>query len=99
MLRRVGRVLLLPGSAAATGGRLLIADDAVAVADPEVRDTLQPLIPALAEVVGPAEHLQVSPAGLDSWVEYFNILRGAEVHAALGEWIDRVQPNFGPGIR
>jgi amidase len=98
MLRRVGQSLLRAAEATATRGRLLVADDAFAVADEEVRNTLLPLIPVLAEVIGPAEHLQVSPTGLDSWVEHFNILRGAEVRAALGEWIDRVQPNFGPGI-
>ncbi len=99
LLRRVGQVLLPSQPSAPVARRLLVADDAFTLADPEVRETLQPLVPILAEVVGPEEHLRVFPDGADAWVDQFGVLRGAEVRASLGEWIDRVQPAFGPGIR
>jgi amidase len=101
MLRRVGLVLL-PSSQPSFSlgkGRLLIADDAFAVADPDVRNALTPILPLISEVFGPQEHLQVSPQGLDFWAEQFNTLRGAEVRDSLGEWIEKTQPQFGPGIR
>src|SRR6202022_1921706 len=42
MLRNVGRVLLPSAqSSAAVSGRLLVADDAFALADPEVREALE----------------------------------------------------------
>jgi amidase len=99
LLRRVGAVLLPPGPASPSPGRLLVADDAFALADEEVREALWPFVRVLAEVVGPEEHVRVCPQGPESLVETFSVLRGAEVCATLGEWIDRVQPQFGPGIR
>jgi amidase len=98
-LRKVGQASLRPANPSPGPGRLLVADDAFALADEEVRAALLPLVSVIAEVVGPEEHLRVSPRGLDSWLEPFNVLRGAEVRATLGAWIDRVQPRFGPGIR
>ena len=99
LLRRVGHVLLPGDKPSPAPRRLLIAADAFAVADEEVREALRLVLPVLAEVVGPLEHVQASPHGLDSWPEAFAVLRGAEVRATLGEWIERVQPHFGPGIR
>lgn len=99
LLRRVGQLLLPSDRPCSVPGRLLVADDAFALADDEVRQALLPLVPVIAELVGPEEHIQLSPQGLDSWLEPFSILRGAEVYASLGEWIERENPVFGPGIR
>jgi amidase len=99
MLRRVGRVLLPSAGPSPAPGRLLVADDAFALADDEVREALGPLIRVVAGVVGPEEHVRLSPQGLDRWVEQFSTLRSAEVRASLGAWVEAVQPQFGPGIR
>jgi amidase len=99
LLRRVGQVLSPPSNLNPTSGRLLVLDDAFALADDEVREALQPLLPRVADVVDPEVHVQLSPHRLEDWVEQFSTLRSAEARASLGEWIDRVQPQFGPGIR
>lgn len=98
VLRQVGQVLMPGRQLLSAPKRLLVVDDAFAIADAEVRDALQPLLARVEAVVGPAEHVQIGADRLESWVEQFNVLRGAEVRASLGEWIDRVQPRFGPSI-
>jgi amidase len=99
LLRRVGLVLLSSASPLAAPGRLLVAEEVFALADKEVREALQPLIPIVSEVVGPVEHLPLSTHKLDLWVEQFHILRGREVWASLGAWVEAVRPQLGPGIR
>lgn len=99
MLRRVGRILMPTAASVGQRGRLLVADELFAMADKEVVEALRPLMPALAEVIGPQEQVKIGPNLLDAWGDQFNILRGAEVRDTLGDWIDRVQPKFGPGIR
>ncbi len=99
LLRRVGQVLLPSASPPAGHGRLLVADDLFALADAEVREALVPLVGVVAEAVGPVQHVTLCPDGPAPWVETFGTLRGAEVRESLGEWIDRVQPAFAPGIR
>jgi amidase len=100
LLRRVGEVLLGDGGLSSPASHsLFIADDAFALTDEEIRDALGPALEAAARVTGPPRNVVISLEGLDRWVAIFNTLRGAEVREALGEWIDRVQPAFGPGIR
>jgi amidase len=98
-LGKVGQILLSAQERSAAPGRLLVAVDAFALADDEVRQALSPIIPVLAGVVGRMDDVQLIPEHLPSSRQVFDILRGAEVCAALGEWIDRIQPQFGPGIR
>jgi amidase len=99
LLRRVGRVLLPAGGQPSPPTRLLVGDDLFALADGEVRAALAPLVPLVAAVVGPAEHLTVSPQGPGAWAEPFDTLRKAEVRATLGDWIERDRPQLGPGTR
>lgn len=99
LLRRVGRVLLPPAPTSQRLSRLLVADDAFALADEKVREALGPLVGPLVEVLATAEHVRACPSGPEGLVEAFSVLRGAEVRATLGEWIECARPRFGPGIR
>jgi amidase len=98
LLRHVGDVLLgLAEPRAPT--RILVATDLFALADEEIRETLAPAIEFVTRVVGHRETGQICPPGLDAWLATFNTLRGAEVCASLGSWIDEVQPVVAPSIR
>lgn len=100
VLARVGAVLLgEPASAAAGPVRLLVAADAFALLDAAASRALQPALSALRRCRGDGEAVTVSEEGLDQWFLAFRALQGAEFHAAHGDWIARVQPQLGPGVR
>jgi amidase len=44
------------------------------------------------------EEIQVSEDNLEVWVETFRVLQGYEIWKNHGEWIEVVEPEFGPGI-
>ncbi len=98
LLERVGQVLLGAASAGAHG-RVLLADDALALTAPGAMAALQPALARVGKALGAPQAVRVSAEGLPQWFETFRILQGAEVRSQLGEWVDRVQPKMGPGVR
>jgi amidase len=96
LLARVGDVLL--GGKPATPGRILLAQDAFALAMPEAQQALQPALARVAKVLGQPEAVTVSSEGLNEWFEIFRVLQFAEIWATHREWVTRVKPNFGPAI-
>jgi amidase len=99
VLRRVGGALLGEQPDAGPPGRLLVAEDAFALADEDVRATLQNAVRLAVAAAGQAQPVVLAPEGLADWVAQFDAVRGGEVWAGLGEWVERLQPAFGPGIR
>jgi amidase len=99
MLARVGEVLL-GGKAAniASAGRVLLAQDAFALAMPDAAAALQPALARVTKVLGKPEPVTVSAEGLNEWFEVFRILQFAEIWNTHCEWVTRVKPNFGPAI-
>ena len=96
LLARVGDVLL--GGKAATPGRVLLAQDAFALAMPDAAQALQPALALVAKVLGKPEPVTVSAEGLNEWFEVFRVIQFAEIWQAHREWVTRVKPNFGPAI-
>ncbi len=99
LLERVGRVLLADEVAAPKPARLLLAQDAFALAGDEVKHALQPALAVVVSVLGKAQPVTVAREGLPQWLQVFRTLQGAEVWAQHGEWVTRVKPNLGPGVR
>jgi amidase len=99
VLERVGHVLVEGPSAIFTPRRVLIATDAFAAAGPGMRQALQAGIDAVVEAVTRAEEVVVHPSGLAELQTWFRLLQAFEVWQTHGEWITRVNPRFGPGIR
>jgi amidase len=97
MLARVGRPLLGADAHAAPVNRLLIADDAFALAD--AFDGGSAALSRIAALVGQVEHVVVSPDGLRHWYEAFRVIQAAQVWASMGGWATRRQPRFGEGVR
>jgi len=98
-LERVGRVLLGDAHGAPPAGKLLIATDAFAHADPDaalaLRQALrerEPRFTAVQEIVLAAE-------GIDRWMDSFRVIHGAEIWSTHREWIGSLHPDFGAGIK
>lgn len=96
MLTRVGDVLL--GGKAATPGRVLLAQDAFALAMPDAAQALQLALARVVKVLGTPEPVTVSAEGLNAWFEVFRILQFAEIWDTHREWVTREKPNFGIAI-
>jgi amidase len=100
LLRRAGEVLLGADTGPAGTPGLLIAEDAFELAEPDVRAELEPVADAAVAALGlPVRKIRVSPEGLGAWYGHFRVLQAREAWQAHGAWIERVKPNFGPGVR
>jgi amidase len=99
ILSRVGNVLLPSDRNPVLPTRLLLADDAWALANPEVRDALDARLPIIGGHFRDIEKKVLAEDGLLNWQQAFRIIQGREVWAAHGEWITKHSPRFGPGVR
>jgi amidase len=99
LFARVGRVLLPEDAPQPAPTRLLLAEDAFAASDDNVRRALQPAVERLAAAVAAPEAVTIAPEGLAAWAETFRVVQLAEAWETLGAWIRSVQPTFGPGVR
>ncbi len=98
-LERVGRVLLQDGKPAAQPGILLYADDAFALVDAAVKPAFESAVARVTSLLGTPRNVTVSNESLPQWFQVFRKLQGAEAWAQHGVWIQRVKPQFGPGVR
>jgi len=96
---RVGAVLLGEDVASHAPARLLIADDTFALVEPSVRDALHGALTQLSERSARADRVTVAPDGLDTWMETFRVLQGAEIWTSHGGWIESARPRIGPAVR
>jgi amidase len=93
---RVARVLL-PGyrEPAALPRRLVIATDALALAEPAVRAAMRTPIAQLRARFAFAEERRVSSEPLADWLFQQSQLQGYEAWHTFADWIDRENPRFG----
>jgi amidase len=96
---RVGQILLGKEALEQEICTLLLATDALTELSPDVQEALLPAIARVEMVVGPAKRVTLAESGLDRWSETFRTIQAAEIWRSLGEWIEKVRPVFGPGIR
>ena len=99
LMERVGRVLLRDEQPAPHPSRLLLAQDAFTFAGAAVTQALQPALAHVTAACGKPEPVTVASGGLAQWFEVFRMLQGAEVWAQHGEWVTRVKPKLGDGVR
>ena len=101
LLRRVGEVLFgEQADDAAAPVRLLLAEDAFALAEEAVRDTLAPWVHKLEARLSPCEKVILGEpgGGLEDWMWRFRKIQAHEIWQVHGEWIETQKPRFGPEI-
>ncbi|WP_282606811.1 amidase [Pelagibius sp. Alg239-R121] len=101
LLRRVGEVLFeeaVDSTAAPT--HLLIAEDAFALAEPDVRTALEPFVQKLEArlTAGKGMILGEPGGGLGEWMWRFRKIQASEIWRVHGDWIEAQKPAFGPEI-
>ena len=99
LLESVGRVLLASTVEGKPARRVLLAEDAFAIAGPEVSAALAAGVARVGRALSTPQPVTVSAEGLRTWFEIFKVLQGAEVWAEHGAWITAAKPDLGPGIR
>ncbi len=77
----------------------LVATDAWALADEETSAALGPALGAVEELIGKSDSVALAEDGLDEWRRIFGIVQGFETWRCHHEWIERVRPNLGPGVK
>jgi amidase len=98
VFERVGAVLLGDDAKPTPMRRVLIADDAFALVERKVADALQAPVERVGQIVGRADHVTVSPEGLEQWMEVFRVVQGSEIWANHGDWITQTKPKLGQAI-
>ncbi|WP_119166787.1 amidase [Algihabitans albus] len=99
-LARVGGALLEPDSQPSDFTRLLVADDAFALAQTQARAALAPEVARLVQRFGQIDAVQVGEpgGGLAAWMLRFRTLQAQEIWQTHGAWIEQTAPRFGPEI-
>jgi amidase len=98
LLERIGRVLL-GDTSHERPGKLLIADDAFQIAGDVVTRALDSAVERVSSLIGKLAAVTVASEGLSEWYQIFRILQGAEIWTGYGEWVTRVNPALGPGVK
>ena len=97
LLERVGQVLLAPTRTAATPKptRLLVATDAFAVVDEDVRLALMPAIDLVAARFDSTDEVEMAGGEeLETWSKLIAVFRESEGWHTHREWIERCNPKF-----
>lgn len=100
VLCEVGRALVGTGDRAVDAPirRIVIGKDLLAVMAPECREQVEPLIRRIAAFTESYREAEIAVDGLAEWMRVFRILQGSDVWRTHHQWIERVQPRFGPGV-
>jgi amidase len=96
LLARLAEVLTgIAVEASRCSARLIIAEDAFAVAEDAARRALSPSVERLAELFSTVERRPLSTEPLAAWFRHQGAIQGREAWATFGDWIDRTNPRFG----
>jgi amidase len=105
VLRRSAEVLLADETSVGDEQpTICLLEDAFALADPEVRQALQPVVDRLRALLGQrvrrvslAQMFVSSPGSRwETWHDTYSVLLWAEVRSSLGAWVAAERPQLGP---
>lgn len=101
MLGRVGAALLPPDQPGEAFSRLILPEDAWALAWPDVREVLAPEVTRLEQRLGAAGRIVLGEpgGGLSQWMLRFRAIQGCEIKATAGRWVQANRPRLGPEIQ
>ena len=91
---RVGAVILPSATETARPRRLVIAEDAFELAEPEVRAALESAIDAVAAMFDSRPTERLSPTSLEEWSGHQQILQSREAWLSIRDWLDAVNPTM-----
>lgn len=97
LLRLAYQALLDRRGTTPAWSRVLLPADAWQLADAEVRRALEQHVASLRDTLSPAFE-PLSERGLSDWAEAVRIVQAYEVWQVFGDWVERVNPRFGPGV-
>ena len=83
-----------PGPDGAAPGRLVIARDAFAFAEPAVAEALGPVRTRLAGFAGACVETTLAPQGLSVWARAQRTLQMPEALATFRDWVERTNPRL-----
>jgi amidase len=93
LFARVGDVLL-PSAPPEEIDEILIAEDAFAHADAEVREALRPAVERVKAVAGSVRAIAVAEEGLRTWNRHHVHLQQPEFAQTFSPWVDAVDPRL-----
>jgi amidase len=99
-LARVGGVLLEADAERAEFTRLLLPEDALALAEPQADEALAPEVARLRQRFSAAEAVRLGEpgGGLGEWMLRFRAIQAREIWRTHGAWIEATRPSFGPEV-
>jgi len=92
---RVGEVLLETGIGDLRPRRVVVAEDAFAVADRAVREALEPVVDRIASAVAARVAGRLAPVPLTELSHPYAVLQGSSAWGVYADWIDTVDPRLG----
>lgn len=96
---RAGQALLPDWRAPNPIRRVLVAEDAFAIAPASVAAAARPLADKIAATLGcQVEPTTLAPDGLALWGEAFRTIQGSEINANLVAWATANKPDLAPAI-
>lgn len=99
IFRKVGATLLNNAHVSAPITQLLIATDAFAQADLQVAALAHMYLKRVSHILPQPADIALAHGKLDEWREAFRIVQAREVWRSFGEFVMRVRPKLGPGIK
>ncbi|MGN7398189.1 amidase [Peribacillus frigoritolerans] len=99
ILLDVGEILI-DGQEATDGhfSHIFFGQDAWEVLDDKYKEAFSNSILSIQEIADNYEWVKISEQGLSEWGNTFRILQGLEIWEEHGEWIQKENPKFGPGV-
>lgn len=99
VLARVGDVVFgSPASVRPRFNRCIVATDVLSLVELPVREKFLESVAIFHHEFEEMTFEPVAPEGLSVWMWAFRILQGREIWKTHGNWIETVQPKFGPDI-
>ncbi len=89
---RVAGVILPAGASSSRPRRLVVAEDAFDLLEPDVREALESALETVAAMFGSKSTERLSPVSLEEWSGHQQILQSREAWESIREWLDAVNP-------
>lgn len=97
VFKTVSKVMLGEDKLPVKFKKLIIAKDCFNDVNMDVKQALKPAIDFIGENLSSVEEINISPDGLDKWVDVFRIIQGYEVWESYGSWIRKYNPRLSRG--